>query len=341
MAAMPEMALAMVPESVRWARPNWVPDFVQFETAILFGIAVALALLATGVSIRNRDLRRVNAELQRARDLATVRERERDMAQQELLRKLEEERELAKQKMQFEAQLAEYEKYASLAQLALGAAHEINNPLLGILSHLELELKDAPDEDIRTEIEQCIEGAKRISSAVRGLLNYARPAPLTISRISVERMVNETLNFLQHQPMFRNIQILTEVSEYLPMISADANQLSQILMNLLLNAAQAMPQGGKITISVAKVKFEDNIEIAVADNGAGIPADILPHVFEPFFTTKRGKGTGLGLSISQAYVHSHGGDIRLESLPERGTTVRLTLPIRQQGAFVESDEVII
>ena len=326
---------------MRRVRPNWVPDFVQFETAILFGIAVVLALLATGVSIRNRDLRRVNAELQRARDLTSVREHERDLAQQELLRKLEEERELAKQKMQFEAQLSEYEKYASLAQLALGAAHEINNPLLGILSHLELELGDAPDEDSRTEINQCIEGTKRISSAVRGLLNYARPGPLTISRISVERMVSETLNFLRYQPMFRNIQVATEISGLLPMISADANQLSQILMNLMLNAAQAMPEGGRITISAAKVKFEENVEIAVADTGAGIPADILPHVFEPFFTTKRGKGTGLGLSISQAYVHSHGGAIRLESLPGRGTTVRLTLPIRQQGAFVESDEVII
>jgi signal transduction histidine kinase len=318
-----------------------VPGFVQFETAILFGIAVVLALLAMGVSMRNRDLSRVNAELQRARDLTAVRERERDLAQQELLRKLEEERELAKQKMQFESQLAEYEKYASLAQLALGAAHEINNPLLGMLSHLELELKDAPDEDSRTEIEQCIEGARRISSAVRGLLNYARPAPLTISRISVERMVTETMNFLHHQPMFRNIQVVTEISEDLPMISVDANQLSQILMNLLLNAAQAMPERGRITISATKVKFEENVEIAVADTGAGIPADILPHVFEPFFTTKRGKGTGLGLSISQAYVHSHGGAIRLESLPGRGTTVRLTLPIRQQGAFTESEEVII
>jgi signal transduction histidine kinase len=339
--ALPRLLMAGVPESVRWARPNWVPDFVQFETAILFGIAVMLALVATGVSMRNRDLSRVNAELQRARELAAVRERERDLAQQELLRKLEEERELAKQKMQFEAQLAEYEKYASLAQLALGAAHEINNPLLGMLSHLELELMDARDEDSRIEIEQCIEGAKRISSAVRGLLNYARPGPLTISRISVERMVTETMNFLHHQPMFRNIHVATEISEDVPMISADANQLSQILMNLLLNAAQAMPEGGRITISATKIKFEENVEIAVADNGAGIPADILPHVFEPFFTTKRGKGTGLGLSISQAYVHSHGGDIRLESLPGRGTTVRLTLPIRQQGAFVESEEVII
>ena len=341
MAAVPARALAAVPESVRWARPHWVPDFVQFETAILLGIAIVLALVATGVSMRNRDLKRVNAELQRARDLTAVREHERDLAQQELLTKLEQERELAKQKMQFEGQLAEYEKYASLAQLALGAAHEINNPLLGILSHLELELTDARDEEIRTEIEQCIEGAKRISSAVRGLLNYARPAPLTISRISVERMVSETLNFLHHQPMFRSIHVATEISEFLPMISADANQLSQILMNLLLNAAQAMPEGGKITISATKVKFEESVEIVVADSGAGIPADVLPHVFEPFFTTKRGKGTGLGLSISQAYVHSHGGDIRLESLPGRGTTVRLTLPIRQQGAFVQSEEVVI
>ncbi len=340
-AGMPSLTLAAIPESMRRARPAWVPDFVQFETAILFGIAVVLALLAIGVSIRNRDLRRVNAELQRARDLASVREHERDLAQRELVKRLEEERELAKQKMQFEAQLSEYEKYASLGQLALGAAHEINNPLLGILSHLELELNDAPDEDSRTEIKQCIEGAKRISSAVRGLLNYARPAPLTISRISVERMVSETLNFLRYQPMFRSIQVATEISELLPMISADANQVSQILMNLMLNAAQAMPDGGRITISATKVKFEENVEIAVADTGAGIPADILPHVFEPFFNTKRGKGTGLGLSISQAYVHSHGGDIRLESLPGRGTTVRLTLPIRQQGAFVESEEVII
>jgi signal transduction histidine kinase len=341
-AAAPSLALAGVSESMRLARPSWVPGFVQIETAILFGIAVALALVAIGVSMRNRDLSRVNAQLNRARDLTAVRERERDLAQQELLRKLEEERELAKQKMQFEAQLAEYEKYASLAQLALGAAHEINNPLLGILSHLELELKDERDEEARTEIEQCIEGTKRISSAVRGLLNYARPAPLTISRISIERMVADTMNFLHHQPMFRNIQVAAEIAEDLPIISADANQLSQILMNLMLNAAQAMPDGGKITISAAKVKFEENIEIAVADTGVGIPADILPHVFEPFFTTKRGKGTGLGLSISQAYVHSHEGDIRIESLPGRGTTVRLTLPIRQQGAFMaESEEVII
>jgi signal transduction histidine kinase len=109
-------------------------------------------------------------------------------------------------------------------------------------------------------------------------------------------------------------------------------------MNLLLNAAQATPPGGSIVISAKKVKFEENIEITVADTGMGIPADILPHVFEPFFTTKRGKGTGLGLSICHAYVRSHNGDIRIESLPNRGTRVFITLPIRQTGSDVGSEK---
>jgi signal transduction histidine kinase len=113
-------------------------------------------------------------------------------------------------------------------------------------------------------------------------------------------------------------------------------------MNLLLNAAQATAPGGRITILADKVKFADLIELRVRDTGSGIPSDILPHVFEPFFTTKRGRGTGLGLSITQSYVRSHGGDIQLESIPGYGTTVRVTLPIRQAGKTVQhSEEVIV
>ena len=246
------------------------------------------------------------------------------------MRRLEEERELAKEKMQFESQLSEYEKYASLAQLALGAAHEINNPLLGILSHLELEWKDA-DGERRAEIEQCIEGAKRISSAVRGLLDYARPGPLKLSKVNLPRLVGETLKFLEHQPMFRQIELQNCVPLDLPNISADANQLSQVLMNLLLNAAQATPPGGTITVLAEKVRFCGYDRAARAGHRLRHSRDILPHVFEPFFTTKRGKGTGLGLSITQNYVRSHGGDIQLESIPGAGTTVRVTLPIQQAG----------
>jgi len=305
------------------------------------GCAMGLVLAIVIAVFSRTRIKSAESELIRLKELADHREYERNVAQQELLRRLEEERELAKEKMQFESQLSDYEKYASLAQLALGAAHEINNPLLGILSHLELEWRDANNEH-REEIEQCIEGAKRISSAVRGLLDYARPGPLTLSKVHLWRLANEAMNFVGHQPMFRQIELQNCIPADLPSITADANQLSQILMNLLLNAAQATAAGGTITILADKVKFADVIELRVRDTGSGIPADILPHVFEPFFTTKRGRGTGLGLSITQSYVRSHGGDIQVESIPGYGTTVRVTLPIRQAGKTVQhSEEVIV
>ncbi len=304
------------------------------------GITVGFVLLILVTVFSRTRIKAAEREALRSKELADHREYERNVAQQELLRRLEEERELAKEKMQFESQLSEYEKYASLAQLALGAAHEINNPLLGILSHLELEWKDASGER-REEIEQCIEGAKRISLAVRGLLDYARPGPLRLSKVNLSRLAAETLKFLEHQPMFRQIALQNCIPLDLPCISADANQLSQILMNLLLNSAQATPPGGTITVLADKVKFAEMIELRVRDTGSGIPADILPHVFEPFFTTKRGKGTGLGLSITQSYVRSHGGDIQVESIPNSGTTVRVTLPIRQVGKTVQVNEEVI
>jgi two-component system NtrC family sensor kinase len=131
----------------------------------------------------------------------------------------------------------------------------------------------------------------------------------------------------------------------LPNIRVDANQLSQVLMNLLLNAAQATPEGGRITVFAERTRSADSVEIRIVDTGCGIPPDVLPHVFEPFFTTKRGKGTGLGLSISQTYVRSHEGEIQVESAPNCGTTVTITLPLRQpEAAHVDgakSSEVII
>jgi signal transduction histidine kinase len=278
-------------------------------------------------------------ELESVRELARHREYERNMAQQELVRRLEEERELAKEKLQFESQLSEYEKCASLAQLALGAAHEINNPLLGILSHLELEWRTTP-ADQRIEIEQCIEGAKRISSTLRGLLNYARPSPLLLSKVNLYLLTADALKFLKHHPMFRQIRLENAVPTDLPSINADGNQLSQILMNLLLNGAQATPAGGWIRVTAAQAEA-GLVELRVIDTGCGIPADILPHIFEPFFTTKRGQGTGLGLSISQSYVRSHGGDIHVESRPGEGTTVRVNLPMRQAGARQEQVEEVI
>jgi signal transduction histidine kinase len=308
---------------------------------------MSLELLAAGAFLAStlavwfwytHKAQRLSRQIEEATKRASESDRQRDSIQEELFRRLYEQRELDREKMQFQAQLSEYEKYASLAQLALGAAHEINNPLLGILSHLELELKNCQDSNDRVEIEQCIAGAKRISSTLRGLLNYARPSPPLLSKISVARLVVDTIAFLENQPILRGKVLENQVPAGLPHVRADANQLSQVLMNLLLNAAEATPGGGRITVSAAKLAYVESLEIRVSDTGCGIPAEVLPHVFEPFFTTKLGRGTGLGLSISYAYMRSHGGDMRVDSVVGRGTTVTLTLPLRMEGQTEQESE---
>jgi len=302
-----------------------------FSLYLLPFLVVAFAILIGFSRAQHHERESLVAELEQSRSEVQQREKERDAALQELFRRFYEEGKLNREKSQFQAKLAEYEKYAALTQLALGAAHEINNPLLGILSHLELELKDAPEVE-RPEIEQCIEAARRISVTLRSLMNYARPGPLVLSRLNLHRLVSETLAFLEHQPMLHGRILENRVPPNLPAICVDANQLSQVVMNLLLNAAQATPEGGRITVLAEQSPGGEVVQIRIVDTGCGIPAEILPHVFEPFFTTKRGKGTGLGLSISQTYVRSHEGEIQIESALQRGTTVTITLPLRQPAA---------
>jgi len=315
-----------------------------FAVYILPFLVVALAMLIGFCRAQHHERESLRQELEQLQATIRQRERERDTALQELFLRFSEEGKLSREKSQFQAKLAEYEKYAALTQLALGAAHEINNPLLGILSHLELELQTAADTE-RHEVEQCIEAARRISVTLRSLMNYARPSPLILSKLNLHRLVCDTLAFLQHQPMLHGRILENRVPTDLPNIRVDANQLSQVLMNLLLNAAQATPEGGKITVSAERSGSADRVEIRIVDTGCGIPAEVLPHVFEPFFTTKRGKGTGLGLSISQTYVRSHDGEIQIESVPNCGTTVTITLPLRQpEPAHADSSrttEVII
>jgi len=317
---------------------------VVFAVYILPFLVVALAMLIGFCRAQHHERESLRQELEQLQATIRQRERERDTALQELFLRFSEEGKLSREKSQFQAKLAEYEKYAALTQLALGAAHEINNPLLGILSHLELELQTAADTE-RHEVEQCIEAARRISVTLRSLMNYARPSPLILSKLNLHRLVCDTLAFLQHQPMLHGRILENRVPTDLPNIRVDANQLSQVLMNLLLNAAQATPEGGKITVSAERSGSADRVEIRIVDTGCGIPAEVLPHVFEPFFTTKRGKGTGLGLSISQTYVRSHDGEIQIESVPNCGTTVTITLPLRQpEPAHADSSrttEVII
>lgn len=291
---------------------------------LLLGVLLALVVWRYTMNL----MARLARELHQAVLVARQRESERDRVVQQLARRLEEERELARQKAQFQAQLAEYEKYAALSQLALGAAHEVNNPLLGILSHLELERKHARSEELREETDQCIEGAKRIAATLRALLDYARPGRPQFSQVELAALVRDALGFLEHHPLFRGIQLEAQIAPDLPALTADPSQVSQMLMNLVLNAAEAIGgRGGRITVGARNGDPNGRIEIWVEDTGGGIPPDVLPHVFEPFFTTKKGKGTGLGLSITQAYVRNHGGEIRIRSASEQGTRVEITLPL--------------
>jgi PAS domain S-box-containing protein len=229
------------------------------------------------------------------------------------------------------AQMADYEKLSSLSQLALGAAHEINNPLLGITSYIELLIEEETDVERKTQAKQVLDSAYRISETVRGLLNFARPSPPKFTKVSLNKLITETLSFLHHQPLFRKIKIVKNLSEDVPQITADVNQIRQVFINILLNAAQAMPDGGKLNITTGKVKFEDMVEIEIRDTGVGIADEMLKKVFDPFFTSKKGQGTGLGLSISYSYIKSHNGDIRIASVVQKGTTVTIVLPIRQTG----------
>jgi len=337
-------ALTDVPASVLSIAQASANDFefsmVRYALPITF---VALVVMIIVWRLQRLEWERACEALKEATELRQRLEVERNQAQEEVFRRLYEDSQLDKEKFQFQAQLAEYEKYSTLAQLALGAAHGINNPLLGILSHLELEMKSATDPDQRWEIEQCIAGTKRISATLRGLVNYARPGPLVLSNLSLHRLVTDTLGFLEGQPALRGKRAENLVPEDLPHILVDSNQLSQVLMNLLINAAEATPDGGRITVSAKKLTFVDSIEICVSDTGSGIPAEVLPHVFEPFFTTKPGKGTGLGLSISATYVRRNKGEIRIDSVPNRGTTVTITLPIRQEETHQaqEQSEIVV
>ncbi|MFZ2054695.1 MAG: ATP-binding protein [Candidatus Aminicenantales bacterium] len=238
-------------------------------------------------------------------------------------------------------QLADYEKLSALSQLALGAAHEINNPLLGISSYLEILRDETSGAAKKQEIEVVLENVYRISETIRGLLNFARPTPPQFTKININQLVEDTLSFLGHQPIFRNVRIEKVLPAGLPQVTADLNQIRQVLTNIFINAAQSMSGGGELNAETSKVKFQDRIQIQISDTGIGIPPENLKKIFDPFFTTKKSQGTGLGLSISLRYIKNHDGEISVRSEAGKGATFSILLPIRQKGRVSLKDEEVI
>jgi two-component system, NtrC family, sensor kinase len=230
-------------------------------------------------------------------------------------------------RVQLEEQLQISEKMASLGLLAAGVAHEVNTPLTGISSFTQMLLQGAEPDDPRTKVLEKIERQTfRAAKIVNGLLNLARPAQVDSGPVDINAVINDVLSLLEHQLRTARIQVRKELSPGAPIVQGIEYKLQQVLLNLFLNARDAMPRGGWLTVVTRDGDAAATIE--VADTGAGIPAEQLSRIYDPFFTTKDiGKGTGLGLSISYGIIQEHGGTIACESDIGQGTRFTLTLPL--------------
>lgn len=229
---------------------------------------------------------------------------------------------------ELEEKLARMEKMASIGVLSSGVAHEINNPMgviLGYACHLETKL-DKDDRNLHF-VQEIKQESKRCVKIVQSLLDYARVPRISPETTNVNALLHQIIDFASGHAELQNIVTDKRFVQDLPDINVDADQLRQVMMNLILNGAAAMVDGGTLRITTSQV--EQGVQIEVRDTGAGIPEGHLGEVFEPFFTTKN-KGTGLGLAISKQIVEAHMGEIDIKSENGKGTTVRIVLPIDQR-----------
>jgi PAS domain S-box-containing protein len=233
-------------------------------------------------------------------------------------------------------QLVQSEKIASVGKMAAGVAHEINNPLSGIMMYAELLKQSFIDNSQHDkDIQEIIDQTLRCKKIVSELLEFSRQTVGKASLFSIEQMITKTLNLLINQALFQDIEVKKIIQSDMPEMTGDPGQLQQVFTNLFINAADAMKGKGKLNIS-AKYDSNKNLFITtVSDSGPGIPKELRDKIFDMFFTTKPvGKGTGLGLSISQKIINLHGGNILVDSPPEGGTRFIIELPL----GFVEQPD---
>lgn len=237
------------------------------------------------------------------------------------------------------AETARSEKLASVGLLAAGIAHELNNPLTGVLTFSYLVKKNLPAGSRDAEdLGLVIRETKRCATIIRRLLDFSREKTPEKAFADLNTLIEETLQLIKQSAQVENIEIITDLDEQLPAVWLDENLIKQVIMNMLVNAQHAIEGAGSITI---KTRFhaapadaepgadsEDMAEITITDTGCGIAADDLQRIFDPFFTTKGvGKGTGLGLSVSHGTIEAHGGTIEVESSVGKGTEFRIHLPL--------------
>jgi two-component system, NtrC family, sensor kinase len=227
------------------------------------------------------------------------------------------------------------EKMASIGKMAAVLAHEINNPLSGILTYSKLLRKwiDSEDggksryKDIDDSLDLIASESRRCGDLVKNLLTFSRTTPINLQPTNLNQVIDRVLRLIQHQLDLAGIQVQAELHPELPLVICDGAQIEQVLLALMMNALDAMPQGGNLWVCTKLNLPDDAIQVTVRDDGCGIPPEILSRLFEPFLTTKEtGRGVGLGLAISRSILERHNGNIEVQSEVGRGTTFTVTLP---------------
>jgi two-component system NtrC family sensor kinase len=232
-----------------------------------------------------------------------------------------------------EKTILQSEKMASLGRLASGIAHEINNPLTGILTYSSMLLEDLKDTEYNEDINIIKNETIRCRDIVRKILNFARETRMEREYCSINQIIIESVSIFERQYSFQNIKIEKKLDDNIPYMSLDVNQMKSIFSNLIINAADAMPSGGEICISTDYAYTLGLVVIRVRDSGTGIAEEDLNRVFDPFFTTKEtGKGTGLGLSITYSSIRRHNGHVDIASTEGKGTEIIISLPVDQVSA---------
>ena len=235
------------------------------------------------------------------------------------------------------ALLQQSEKLSSIGEIVAGVAHELNNPLSGVLGFSQLLAQKDAEGKFRRDIERIVECAHRCQKIVQNLLSFARPGNPEKKPVGLNGILEKTLDLLEPALHADGIEVVKEITPQLPYVMADFHQVQQVLTNLINNAQQAMGaerSGGRLTLRT-RVREDQRIAVEVGDNGPGIPPDVLPKIFDPFFSTKKqGRGTGLGLSVSFGIVRDHGGEIAVESRMGKGTTFSVIFPayVAQEGS---------
>lgn len=240
-----------------------------------------------------------------------------------------------------QTQLIQKEKLASVGELAAGVAHELNNPLAAILLYGHLLLEEVSAEDPHfSNLRTITEEADRAKKIVAALLDFARQRKLDLQPTDLNVLLEETLQVLKKESRLENVRLVHYLDPRLPRLLADHSQLQQAFSNLIINACEAMPQGGDLTIVTAPV--EDGVLIEFTDTGCGIPEENLSKIFTPFFTTKKpGRGTGLGLALVYAIIKMHGGQISVRSKEGKGSTFSIILPHHPPPQIEESQGLLL